>query len=338
MRLGEKYFNNEEVIRIMTDVANVLYKKKIKVYSETFKEYRWMLREDIETDYKLLIPLAFLKIFVINAIPSTNDVDDLFIEVLLNENSMFVDKSQMDDEYIFGEYNYSHSFYRLNNLIDCTKSLMKENHRILTDDKSLESKLSLILDQYSDNTEDFYLFQAQATKNEDTIRYKSVISMAIYINDYYKDILQILDSKVKVYDEIVSNSFAKIKEICTVDFKINTLEQIMKMYGVIDSVDIRIGVDSLAIKTITPVIKENELNTLYMFDNESLNSIAQHTFFSRMNDMMILKFWYDINIDSFTYDYRLVRDLNTGDLFIILCKTDRSSNGRLSSFCHYRVY
>ena len=60
MILGEKWFNNEEVIRIMTDVKNSIYKKKVKVYSETFNKYKWMEVNDIEYCYRKLIPAAFM--------------------------------------------------------------------------------------------------------------------------------------------------------------------------------------------------------------------------------------------------------------------------------------
>lgn len=333
MRLGEKYFDDKEVIRIMTDVENVLYKKKVKVYSETFNEYRWMTKDDIETNYKFLIPLAFMKLYVIEAIPSSSDLDDLFIEMKLNAKSMFVDNVQIEDEYNFGEYNYGSTFTRLNNLIDCTKKLLKENYRILTDSKDKNEKLSLILDEQAEGAEDFYIFQETARLTGDKIVYKDIVTVAVYINDYYDDIFRLLDpKKVKLYDKLISNTFTKIKELTGVDFKINTLRQAMVIYGTIDCIDIRIGVQSFYIKAITPVIKENELNTLYMFDNKSLSDIAVHCFFSRMNDMMILKYWYDINVNSFTYDYRLIRDLTTGWLFVLLCKTDRSSSGSLSNY------
>lgn len=336
MRLGEKYFDNNEVIRIMTDVENVLYKKKVRVYSETFDEYRWMTKEDIETNYKLLIPLAFMQLYVVKANPSSSDLTDLFIEMRLNVKSMFVDKDQIEDEYNFGEYNYSSTFIRLNNLIDCTKELLKEDYRILTDNKEEDDKLDLILDKQEDDAEDFYVFQENAYLAGDSIVYEDIVTIAVYINDYYDDIFRLLDpKKVKVYDKLVFNTFAKIKELTGIDFKVNTLKQLMKIYGTIDGIDIRIGVHSFDIKTITPIIKENELNTLYMFDNDALSKIASTCFFSKMNDLMILKYWYDINVNSFTYDYRLIRDTNTGWLFVLLCKTNRSSSGSLSN---YRIY
>lgn len=335
MRLGEKYFDNKEVIRIMTDVENVLYKKKVRVYSETFDEYRWMTKEDIETNYKFLIPLAFMKLYVIKANPSSSDLTDLFIEMRLNAKSMFVDKDQIEDEYVFGEYNYSSTFNRLNNLIDCTKELLEEDYRILTDNKDEDDKLNLILDKHVDDEEDFYIFQENTHLAGDNIVYEDIVTAAVYINDYYDDIFRLLDpKKVKVYDKIITNTFAKIKELAGVDCKVNTLRKLMELYGTIDCIDIRIGVESVDIKTITPIIKENELNTLYMFDNNALSEIASKCFFSKMNDLMILKYWYDININSFTYNYRLIRDVNTGWLFVLLCKTTRSSG----SLSNYRIY
>ena len=148
MILGEKWFNNEEVIRIMTDVKNSIYKKKVKVYSETFNKYKWMEVNDIEYCYRKLIPAAFMHLTVVKANSASRNMDDLIIELYLNKNSMFTDEAQIAEEYEYGYSMYSTIFTRLNLLIDSTESLIKENYHILDDpDKPIQDKLEEIMDR-----------------------------------------------------------------------------------------------------------------------------------------------------------------------------------------------
>ena len=160
--LGEKWFNNEEVIRIMTDVKNSIYKKKVKVYSETFNKYKWMEVNDIEYCYRKLIPAAFMYLTVVKANSASRNMDDLIIELYLNKNSMFTDEAQIAEEYEYGYSMYSTIFTRLNLLIDSTESLIKENYHILDDpDKPIQDKLNEIMDRFVDEDENYDAYESK---------------------------------------------------------------------------------------------------------------------------------------------------------------------------------
>lgn len=321
MLLGEKWFNEEEVIRIMTDIKNVVYKKKVKVYSETFKEYRWMKVNDIEYNYTRLIPVAFMRLVVIKANSASRNMDDLVIEVWLNKKSVFTDEAQIQEEEEYGYRTYSTLFTRLNLLIDSAEELMEEDYRILDDPKKpLPNKLNELIDKVVDEDEDYNIYEHKLQGLE-FIEAKSIIKFAVYINDYYDSILELIKPKLYLYDDMVKNAFNEIKKITKIDFKITKLKQVMEMLTIFPNMDVRLNIDDFPIKEAKPVNKDKELNTLYTFDHETMMYIVKYSFARRIYDFMILKYWYDIDITSFTYKYRLIRNTNTGDLFIILCKT-----------------
>lgn len=322
MLLGEKWFNTEEVIRIMTDLNNAVYKKKVKVYSETFNKYRWMEKIDIESNYTLLIPVAYMRITVVKATTVTYNLDDILIDLRLNKNSMFTDEAQIEEEEEYDYTTYSTIFMRLNSLVDSTDSLMKENLAILMDDnKPNKEKLSEIMDRFIDEDETFFEFSKMLQNENQPLEYKDSVKLAIYVNDYYDSIVQVLKPKIKLYDNLVAKSFDKIKEMTKVDFKINTFKQLLDLYNIVQSMDVRLNIDEFPIKEVKRITKENDLNTLYMFDNETMMNIVRYSFIRTIHDFMILKYWYDIDITSFTYKYHLIRNSIDGELFIILCKT-----------------
>lgn len=322
MLLGEKWFNSEEVIRIMTDLNNAVYKKKVKVYSETFNKYRWMEKIDIESNYTLLIPVAYMRITVVKATTVTYNLDDILIDLRLNKKSMFTDEAQIEEEEEYDYTTYSTIFARLDSLIDCTDSLMKENPAILMDNKPTKDKLAEIIDRFADEDETFFEFSKILQNENQALKYKDSAKLALYVNDYYDSILQVLKPKIKLYDSLVAKAFNKIKEMTKTDFKINTFKQLLDdVLGVVGLMDVRLNIDDFPMKEVKRITKENDLNTLYMFDNETMMNIVKYSFIRTIHDFMILKYWYDIDITSFTYKYHLIRNSIDGELFIILCKT-----------------
>ena len=322
MILGEKWFNNEEVIRIMTDVKNSIYKKKVKVYSETFNKYKWMEVNDIEYCYRKLIPAAFMYLTVVKANSASRNMDDLIIELYLNKNSMFTDEAQIAEEYEYGYSMYSTIFTRLNLLIDSTESLIKENYHILDDpDKPIQDKLEEIMDRFVDEDESYDAYESKLWEEDEKIETKDSIKLAIYIDDYYDSIINLLKPKLYMYNNLVTSAFKEIHRLSKIYFKLTNLKQLLELYCFIPSMDVRLNIDDYPIKEAKPVIKENDLNTLYTFDHETMMSIVRNTFVRTIHDYMIIKYWYDIDITAFTYKYHLIRNSNNGDLFIILCKT-----------------
>lgn len=326
MILGEKWFNNEEVIRIMTDVQNSIYKKKVKVYSETFNNYKWMEVNDIEYYYRKLIPVAFMYLTVVEANSASRNMEDLIIELRLNKNSVYVDEAQIEEEYC--EYDgygkYSTIFTRLNLLIDSTDALLKENYHILEDpDKSIQNKLEEIMDRFIDEDENFDAYESKLLNEDERIKTKDSIKLAIYVNDYYDSIISLLKPKLDMYNSLITSSFKEIQRISKIDFKITNLKQLLELYCFIPSIDVRLNIDDYSIKEAKPVLKDNDLNTLYTFDNETMMNIVKYTFVRTIHDYMIIKYWYDIDITALTYKYHLIRNSNNGDLFIIICKTGK---------------
>lgn len=324
MLLGEKYYNNEEVIRVMTDTRNAVYKKKVKVYSETFDKYKWMTKIDLLYNYKLLIPVAYMGVSIVRATSTTYGLDDLLIEVKLNRNSAFTDEVQIDDEFDNGYNTYGTIFTRLNLLIESTESLLRENPLILRDNKSVDTKLQELIDRCTDEEEDEFTFENKVFGDNNEIKIKDSVKMAIYVNDYNDSIIKMLQPKITKYDKMVQASFDKIKDMCSVDFGITTFRQLMDtVYAIIPSLDVRIGIDEYPINEAKPVLKNTDLDTLYTFDSETMMYIVKHIALRTIHDYMILKYWYDIDITSFTYKYFLIRNSKNGDLFILLCKPGR---------------
>lgn len=324
MILGEKWFNNEEVIRIMTDVKNSIYKKKVKVYSETFNNYKWMEVNDIEYCYRKLIPVAFMYFTVVKANTASRNMDDLIIQLYLNKNSIFTDEAQIEEENEYGYSTYSTIFARLNLLIDSAEALMKEDYHVLVDDdKSIQDKLNEVIDRFVDEDENYVAYEGKLYDEDERIRVKDHIKLAVYVNDYYDSIVELIKPKLYMYNELIVSAFNEIKKISKVDFKISNLKQLLELYCIIPNMDVRLNIDEYPIKEAKPVIKENDLNTLYTFDHETMMNIVKYTFVRTIHDYMILKYWYDIDITAFTYKYHLIRNSINGDLFIILCKTGR---------------
>ena len=227
MILGEKWFNNEEVIRIMTDVKNSIYKKKVKVYSETFNKYKWMEVNDIEYCYRKLIPAAFMYLTVVKANSASRNMDDLIIELYLNKNSMFTDEAQIAEEYEYGYSMYSTIFTRLNLLIDSTESLIKENYHILDDpDKPIQDKLEEIMDRFVDEDESYDAYESKLWEEDEKIETKDSIKLAIYIDDYYDSIINLLKPKLYMYNNLVTFAFKEIHRLSKIDFKLTNHKQL----------------------------------------------------------------------------------------------------------------
>lgn len=326
--LGEKWFNSKEVIRIVSNQEAFLYTKKIKVYSETFNNYKWMEPNFIKLNYRKLIPVALMTVGIFDAVNCMYNLDSLFINIDLNPDSAFVDSSELDaDE----DGRYSSIFINSGLVIRAVDDLNEENEGIINDkEKTIIKKWEAITDKLVDDDMIMCEYECFLFDNDDIPQVKQQIKIALYVNDYYDSITNLIDEKLlHRYNHILSLMNAKIKQLTNTDFQITSFKKFMESLFLINNLGIRVGIDEYPIKEVIAVDKNKNLNTLYKFDHETMMKIVKYTFYHTVKDYMILKFWHDIDVEAINqieYKYRLIRNNNTGDLFIMICKTGRFLN------------
>lgn len=309
---GEKYYKKGRMIRILTNTTGPqINKDKILVRDEITKEKIIMNRSDIEKEYIRLIPNSYIS-FEINIRESAKYKEALTIAYKNNTESYLtlgLSPFVIDSYYgLFYNFVMNDDFYHHKNNMKGIRDIL--SYVVFTDD-------------------DAYYFYEKEQESCSITMSKNKICIAMYIDDVLNDIVNDFIPKkfLEEFNRILKETTNKIKSIINVDIKIKEIKELFSILDVQSVIDHSQGIEQvsgLSIKNYT----KNKINSLYSFSDKDMDYICKDILVDKkIKDYMILKYWYDINLfDLSAYNYLLIRDLDKGDLYVLLYVDNGSIN------------
>ena len=282
MRIGDKYFDKDNILTIYK-----IFKHSIKVRFNGETRYRYIKKSVLNT-YRYLNPIGYIESFYIKD-DKECDYEDLTFIFFPNLDSSI----------------WSHSNNANPSLI---KTRISDN---ISEIGLTVYDISMTNNGMGDDW--FILNELERINKLNRLHIKRV---SIYIDTSIYYYLKLLQETVKVYDEVVSRTSDIIIERYNSEFKKRT-----KTKDIIDFLSlfraIEFSVDIMEGEYHYEIVDKNSRYGLV-----GINDIDVEDFIcmcgSDIKDLIIIRYWYDIDLNSINMQHMLVRDPNTGDLYVFI--------------------
>lgn len=315
--IGTKLFNSERMVRIIDSnrkVATVRDERTGEIYTEKV--------EKLKLEYNRLIPVGVFQMGIIKK-NSKLPIDDFILEFNVDVESAYTNNDGFTIVYhpieMMKEYNENQFTYN-----DAIK-----------DETDREAIVNILLQ--SGMVQDFYNYDPYEIEDFiDTIPEKEINlthyrMMAVYFDDHIDSLMGLISSWDLGY---YNNALRQLGEYVyqQTNKKIDLIKEISNLKDVLDRIGIYFTIDCnfniVNMDFQTKVIGEtpdddSEYNKAYMIDDKSLSQLIQVTLGLNISNIIIMKYWYDIDFDSIAGKYLLLRSVSDNKLFILTY----SSNG-----------
>lgn len=296
MIIGDKYYNKKDLITIYE-----VYKNSLKVKFNNEDKYSYIRKEELN-NYRHLIPIGYIISFW----------------VIPNDPDMIKNKLK-DLVFIFDPV--------LDNLLwdhseNCAPTLIKARltDAILPIDYGERRCMTMMDDDWILAKE---LDELSEMKRYD---YKRV---AVYIDTTLKEYSKLLQNTYKIYNDILEKSSKIIIEHYNEYFTPrNNIIDLIKLLSLDNMIDYSLDIMSKKIEKVQNFDSKNEYG-LKVFSVEDIEDIIV-TYGVEMKDIIIMKYWYDLDINSISMKHMFIRDIITGELYIIVFNSNGISTKALN--------
>lgn len=279
MYIGEKYFNDNDIITIYN-----IYKNTVRVKYNNDNNFKLLHKNYIYNNFKLLSPIGYI-----------------ISSILLK------DKDLITDDLVF--------IYKPNQLNDIN------NYSDDTTPGCIKLRLS---DSFSENSDNYFcdidtenwLFSQEL---DEILSYKNKyeLKVAIYLDTTIDNYISLLGIYNDIYYKVLKKSSKIIKEKYNSKYiEYKSVKNLIKHRGIFEGIDFGLLIESTTLNTITNAEPDNKYG-LVMVDDlelEQLECIIGHS----CKDLLILRYWYDINLNMINMDFSLIRNSITGELLILI--------------------
>ena len=282
MRIGDKFFSNDNIITIYDIYKNTL---KIKVNNEP--KYRYIKKKVINT-YRYLIPIGYIESFYVYD-QKHIDFSDLVFIFFPNIDSTIWD----------------HSFNSNPSII---KNRLSDN--ILNEGFSIYDITMTNIDM----SDDWIMYTELDKLSKMKLEHKKYVS--VYADTSIDEYLNLLQDTRIEYDKVVKESSKIIIDRYNQEYKNRTttkevLEFMSLFRGIDFSVDILEGD-----YTYELVDKSKIYGLVSITDIDVEDFICKNG--TNIKDLLIGRDWYDIDLNSIAMGHTLVRDPKTGYVYVFM--------------------
>jgi len=281
--IGEKYFNNNEMITIYG-----IYKNTAKVKYINDNNFKYLKLNYIHSHFNLLSPIGYIVSSIL-----------LADKELLVDDLAFIYKPNILNDINFYSPDTTPAAVKLR----LSDSFFSNNHD----------------EYYSDTETENWLFTQELNE---ILSYKNKyeLKIAIYLDTNVHSYISLLGVYNNIYYETMKNSSIKIKEKYNPDYKeYKSIEDLLKHGGIFEGIDFGLLIENEDLKSVTNTEKNNNFG-LVMVNNlelDQLECIIGHS----CKDLLIMRYWYDINLNLINMDFSLVRNSVNGELLILIYNT-----------------
>lgn len=281
MVIGDKYYDKKDLITIYD-----IYKNSLKVKFNNENKYSYIRKEELKK-YRHLIPIGYMISFW----------------VIPNDPDMIKNKLK-DLVFIFDPL--------LDNLLwdhseNCAPTLIKAR---LTD--------AILPIDYGER-------RCMTMMDDDWILAKELDELSKLERHDYKRITMYIDTTLDQYIKLLQTTANKYNAILKESGKIikDHYNEYYQQRSNIKELIEMLGLDNMLSYTLDFMIRDlssvKNMDTDYglkVFTTEDLEDIMV-TYGLDMRDIIIIKYWYDLDINSISMKHQFIKDKNTGELFVM---------------------
>lgn len=308
MVIGDKYYNKKDLITIYN-----VYKNSLKVKFNNEDKYSYIRKEELNS-YRHLIPIGHMISFWV--IPN----DPKMIELGLKD-LVFVFDPVLDNVL------WDHSENCAPTLIKArfTDAILPINYG--------ELRCMTMMD-------DDWILAKELDELAEMKRY-DYKRVAIYIDTTLKEYCSLLQNTYKAYNDILTNSSKIVVDHYNEYFvPRNDITDLIKLLSLDNMIDYSLDIMTKKIDKVQNFDSKNEYG-LKVFSVEDIEDIIV-SYGVEMKDIIIMKYWYDLDVNSISMKHMFVRDINTGELYIIVFNSDgistRALNNAFSLDEQYKIF
>jgi len=293
MRIGDKFFDNNNIITIYNIYRNTV---KVKFNNET--RYRY-IKKKVLNSYRYLIPIGYVESFYVYD-PKKIDFPDLIFIFFPNNDSTIWD----------------HSFNSNPSII---KNRLSDN--ILNEGFSIYDITMTNIDM----SDDWLFYSELDDLSKMDLKYKKYVS--IYVDTSIDDYLNLLQDTLLEYNKIVEQSSDIIIKNYNEDYKRRTTaKEVLDFMSLFRGIDF--SLDILEGKyTYTLIDKTKPYGLIGIEDIDVEDFICRCG--DSIKDLIVIRYWYDIDLNSILMNHYLIRDPITGNLYIFIYNTNGISQEAL---------
>lgn len=281
MQIGDKYYNNTDILTIYD-----IYNNSVKVKFNNDDKYSFIKKDELK-NYRFIVPIGYMISFW----------------VIPNDKEMI-------------KYNFKDLVFIFDPNTDCILWDHSENCAPTL----IKSRLSDAIFP-SDNTG----MKCMTMMDDDWILAKELDELSKLERHDYKRITMYIDTTLDQYIKLLQTTANKYNTILKESGKIikDHYNEYFKQRSNIKELIEMLGLDNMLSYTLDFMIKDlssvKNMDTDYglkVFTTEDLEDIMV-TYGLDMRDIIIIKYWYDLDINSISMKHQFIKDKNTGELFVM---------------------
>jgi hypothetical protein len=324
--IGTRWFKLDQMIRIIDR-----NKRKVTVQDERTKEVYTLSIKTLNRNYTRLIPTGLLQIGILQA-NSKLRMDTLFMEYCANEESAYVNYGADNGTMVIHPLGMIEDYRR------CPSEYQKAfrrggKERQSAADVLLES--SVIQDYYNYDPYEINEFIESIPYYETNLKHYRFIML--YMDDSLDTIIPLLGKyEIKKYNaclqkvaDLLKHESEDVVDISEFMNMKTFLNNINLMYLIDCSVDIT----NLEFRTKTIAEDEQEdssYNKAYMIDDKALYELLRYSIGYNISDIIMMRYWYDIDLSSISNNYALIRNTKDDKLYIFIYRSNGVRKDALS--------
>lgn len=309
--IGTRWFTEDHMIRIIDR-----NRRKVTVQDERTKEIYTLSIELLNRKYTRLIPTGLLQIGILQA-NSKLRMDDLYIEYSSNEESAY---SNYD-----GVTTVIHPIEIMKEYQKCPTEY-KDAFRNPKDKKMVSDILlqsGVIQDYYNYDPYEIEEFMETIPYHEFNLKHYRFIML--YFDDTIDTIIPLLGKyEINKYNACLQ----KVAELLKHETNgIVDISEYMNMKTFLETVNFLFIVDCsnniINMEFQTKVLAEEKdeaspYDKTYMMNDKALYTLLRNTIGYNVKDIIMYRYWYDIDLSSIANKYTLIRNTLDGALYIFI--------------------
>jgi hypothetical protein len=295
MRIGDKFFDKNNIITIYD-----IYHNTVKVKFNNESKYKYLKKSVLNT-YRYLIPIGYIESFYIDA-DGDCDFKDLVFIFFPNQDSTI----------------WTHTFTANPSII---KNRISDN--IFNEGFSIYDITMTNLDM----SDDWLIYNELDELSKKTHNHLKRIS--VYTDTSIFDYLKLLQNTLLVYDKVVEEtSNIIIDKYCKEFKKRTTTKEILEFMSLFRGIDF--ALDIAEVEYNFTKVKSDDRFGLVGIDDIDIEDFMCISGVA-IRDLIIIPYWYDIDLHSISMEHYLVRDMKTGKLYIFMYNNNGISQSAMNS-------
>ena len=178
-----------------------------------------------------------------------------------------------------------------------------------------------------DMSDDWWMYSELEKIQSMNLKHKKYVS--IYTDTSINDYLNLLQDTLLIYDKIVQEASDVIIDKYNQDYRRRTTtKEILDFMSLFRGIDF--SLDIINTKYTYSLIEQNKQFGLVGITDIDIEDFMCVTGVN-IRDLIIIKYWYDIDLNSISMNHSLVRDVNTGNLYVFIYNSNGISQEALNS-------